>query len=259
MASDLLDDKELFRNLMLLSNEVIQIQKSLHTIDSRESRLRAELDELALENEILIEQTSRFETIVKQAAASALQDAEWERERQQSLESEKSALKTQIKETEEMLQTKEATVKDLQEEFTAKIKDLYGQIREKDSLLQIREIALTDLKAAAESLNRLVSGLSSSGESARLILDESQDNPTEKTTDTIKEFEDRTSLEIERLKSDSREKDLALAAKSVEIESTKQTMSGRIDELEKALDAKTKRKSPRLVSLLADMGGKRFM
>ena len=138
------------------------------------------------------------------------------------------------------------------------MEDIKGHIREKDRLLQIREIALTDLKAAAESLNRLVSGLSSSGATPMLLLDESQDNPTEDTTDMIKEFEDRTSFNIERLKSDSREKDFTLSVKSVEIESTKQTMSGG-DELEKALDAKRKRKSPRLVSLLADMGGKRFM
>ena len=258
MISDVASDKELFRNLMLLSNEVKQIQKSLRTIDSHESRLRAALDELALEKEILSEQANRFEAIITQAATSALQDAEWERERQQSLESEKSALTIQIKEMEQTLQSKETAVTELQEEFIAGMEDLKGQIREKDRLLQIREIALTDLKAAAESLNRLVSGLSSSGETPMLLLDESQDNPTEDTTDMIKEFEDRTSFNIERLKSDSREKDFTLSAKSVEIESTKQTMSGG-DDLEKALDAKRKRKSPRLVSLLADMGGKRFM
>jgi hypothetical protein len=258
MISDVASDKELFRNLMLLSNEVKQIQKSLRTIDSHESRLRAALDELALEKEILSEQANRFEAIITQAATSALQDAEWERERQQSLESEKSALTIQIKEMEQTLQSKETAVTELQEEFIAGMEDLKGQIREKDRLLQIREIALTDLKAAAESLNRLVSGLSSSGATPMLLLDESQDNPTEDTTDMIKEFEDRTSFNIERLKSDSREKDFTLSAKSVEIESTKQTMSGG-DDLEKALDAKRKRKSPRLVSLLADMGGKRFM
>jgi hypothetical protein len=258
MISDVASDKELFRNLMLLSNEVKQIQKSLRTIDSHESRLRAALDELALEKEILSEQANRFEAIITQAATSALQDAEWERERQQSLESEKSALTIQIKEMEQTLQSKETAVTELQEEFIAGMEDLKGQIREKDRLLQIREIALTDLKAAAESLNRLVSGLSSSGATPMLLLDESQDNPTEDTTDMIKEFEDRTSFNIERLKSDSREKDFTLSAKSVDIESTKQTMSGG-DDLEKALDAKRKRKSPRLVSLLADMGGKRFM
>ncbi len=258
MISDVASDKELFRNLMLLSNEVKQIQKSLRTIDSHESRLRAALDELALEKEILSEQANRFEAIITQAATSALQDAEWERERQQSLESEKSALTIQIMEMEQTLQSKETAVTELQEEFIAGMEDLKGQIREKDRLLQIREIALTDLKAAAESLNRLVSGLSSSGATPMLLLDESQDNPTEDTTDMIKEFEDRTSFDIERLKSDSREKDFTLSAKSVEIESTKQTMSGG-DDLEKALDAKRKRKSPRLVSLLADMGGKRFM
>jgi hypothetical protein len=258
MISDVASDKELFRNLMLLSNEVKQIQKSLRTIDSHESRLRAALDELALEKEILSEQANRFEAIITQAATSALQDAEWERERQQSLESEKSALTIQIKEMEQTLQSKETAVTELQEEFIAGMEDLKGQIREKDRLLQIREIALTDLKAAAETLNRLVSGLSSSGETPMLLLDESQDNPTEDTTDMIKEFEDRTSFNIERLKSDSREKDFTLSAKSVEIESTRQTMSGG-DDLEKALDAKRKRKSPRLASLLADMGGKRFM
>ena len=258
MISDVASDKELFRNLMLLSNEVKQIQKSLRTIDSHESRLRAALDELALEKEILSEQANRFEAIITQAATSALQDAEWERERQQSLESEKSALTIQIKEMEQTLQSKETAVTELQEEFIAGMEDLKGQIREKDRMLQIREIALTDLKAAAESLNRLVSGLSSSGATPMLLLDESQDNPTEDTTDMIKEFEDRTSFNIERLKSDSREKDFTLSAKSVEIESTRQTISGG-DELEKALDAKRKRKSPRLASLLADMGGKRFM
>ncbi len=258
MISDVASDKELFRNLMLLSNEVKQIQKSLRTIDSHESRLRAALDELALEKEILSEQANRFEAIITQAATSALQDAEWERERQQSLESEKSALTIQIKEMEQTLQSKETAVTELQEEFIAGMEDLKGQIREKDQMLQIREIALTDLKAAAETLNRLVSGLSSSGETPMLLLDESQDNPTEDTRDMIKEFEDRTSFNIERLKSDSREKDFTLSAKSVEIESTRQTMSGG-DDLEKALDAKRKRKSPRLASLLADMGGKRFM
>ena len=258
MISDVASDKELFRNLMLLSNEVKQIQKSLRTIDSHESRLRAALDELALEKEILSEQANRFEAIITQAATSALQDAEWERERQQSLENEKSALTIQIKEMEQTLQSKETAVTELQEEFIAGMEDLKGQIREKDRMLQIREIALTDLKAAAESLNRLVSGLSSSGATPMLLLDESQDNPTEDTTDMIKEFEDRTSFNIERLKSDSREKDFTLSVKSVEIESTRQTMSGG-DDLEKALDAKRKRKSPRLASLLADMGGKRFM
>jgi len=259
MISDVASDKELFRNLMLLSNEVNQIQKSLRTIDSHESRLRAALDELALEKEILLEQANRFETFVKQAATSAVQDAESERERQQSLESEKSALTSQIKEMEQALQGKEIAVAELQEEFTAEIEDLNGQIREKDRLLQIREISLTDLKVAAESLNRLVSGLSSSGAPPVLLLDESQDNPTEETTYMIKEFEDRTSFESESLKSDSREKDFAMTAKSVGMESAKQTLSDRNEELEKAFDAKRKRKSPRLVSLLADMGGKRFL
>ena len=259
MVSDVSNDKELFRHIGRLSHEVIQIQNSLQTIDSQESRVRVALDELALEKEILIEQTNRLETIVKQAATSAFVDAELECERQQSGESEKSALQTQITEMKETLQTKEAQVRDLQEQFTAKIEDLNEQIREKDSLLQVRDIVLKDLKAAAHSLNRLVSGLSSSGESSAVLHDEPQDNPTGETTAVIMEIEERTSMEIERLKSAIREKELALAAKSAEVEMTKQEMSGRIEELEKALDAKRNRKSPRLVNFISDMGGKRFI
>lgn len=259
MGSEVSSEKELFRNIGLLSNEVIQIQKTLHTIDSETSRLSAALDELNLEREILLEQTTRLETIVKQAATSALQDAELESERRQSLESENSDLQAKIIEMEQALQTKETAIKDQGEEFTAKLEELNGRIKEKDGLLQMRDIASTDLRTAAASLNRLLRGLSSNCDAPVLLLDEPQDNPKDDATDMINEIDQRASKEIERLKNDVREKELALAAKSEENEKFKQTMGGRLEELEKALDSKRNKKSPRLVSLLADMGGKRFI
>lgn len=259
MGSDVSKDKELFRHLGLLSNEVIQIQKTLQSLDSHESRLRAALDELTLEKEILVEQTNRLQTLVKEASSSAVEDAEREREHQQSLESERAAVQSQMKRIEETLQTKEADLKDLEEEFSAKLEDLNQQIREKDNQLQIRNIVLTDLKAAADSLNRIVGGLSPSGESPAEWLEEGQENPTREGTEAIKEIAQRTSGEIEALKQDLREKELALAAKSAEVELTKERMGDRIKELELALNAKSKKKSPRLVSLISDMGGKRFM
>lgn len=259
MGLDMSNEKDLFRYLGLLSNEVVQIQKTLQTIDAQESRLRAALDELALEKDILIEQAGRVGTIVKQTATSAVEDAEQECERQQRHESEKAALQTHIKEMEEMLQANAATVKDLEGQFTSKVEDLNGQIREKDSLLQIRDAVMKDLKAAAESLNRLVGGLSSGSDLPTASVGEPEDDPTSETADVLKQIEERTSLEIESLRNDIREKELALAAKSVELDMTKQNMGDRIKELEKALDARRKKKSPRLVSLLADMGGKRFM
>jgi hypothetical protein len=257
MLSDVSNDKELFQHLGLLSHEAIQIQKTVSTIDSQESRLRAAMDELALGKDILIEQASRLETIVKQAVTSAVSDAEQERERQQSLESEKNTLQIQVKELEDRLQINEATVKDLQQEFTAKIDYLNEQIREKEDLLRVRDIVLTDLKGAAESLIRLVNSLSSSGASPVGLGDDPQDNPTHDITAAIKEMDEPKSLEIERLKSEIRERELALAAKSAEIEITKQKMSHRIEDLENALDLRRKRRSARLVSFISDMGGKR--
>lgn len=259
MASDPLNDKPLFRYLGLLSHEVVQIQKTFKTIDSQESRLRAVLDELTLEKEVLVEQMNRMETVVKQAATSAFASAELESDREQTFASEKSALQAQIKELEERLLAKEIAVEDLQVQFTAQIEHLNEQIREKDSLLQVRDVALKDLKTAADSLNRLVSGLSYSDELVPGSIDGPQDIPASETANSIKQIEERASMEIERLKIDIREKELALAAKSAEIEITKQKMTGRIEELEKALDARRRRKSQRLVSFISDMSGKRFI
>jgi hypothetical protein len=259
MVSGVSNDKELFRYLGLLSNEVIQIQKTLQTIDSHEARVRAALEELALEKEILIEQTNRLETIVKQTATSAVVDAELERERQQSIESEKISLQTQVMEMEESLQSEEARVRELQEQFTAKIEDLNGKIKEKDRLLEVRDVAMKDLKAAADSLNRLVSGLSSNGGPAAVLADEPQEDPKGETTEAIMEIEERTSMEIENLEVDIQEQEWALAAKSLQAEMTKQTMGGRIEELETSREPKRKKKPLRLVSLLSDMGGKRFL
>ncbi|MGH7796995.1 MAG: hypothetical protein ACREQ2_19185 [Candidatus Binatia bacterium] len=258
MVSDVSNDKELFRYIGRLSNEVIQIQKTLQTIGSHEARVRAALDELVLEKEILIEQTDRLETIVKQTATSAVVDAELERERQETMESEKISLQTQIMEMEESLRSKAARVTELEEQFTAKIEDLNGQIREKDSLLEVRDIAMKDLKAAADSLNRLVSGLSSNAGSRALLPDEPQDDPRGETMDAITEIEAHTSMEIENLQVDIHEKEWALAAKSLESEIAK-TMGGTLDEAETSLGAKKKRKPLRLASLLSDMGGKRFL
>jgi DNA repair exonuclease SbcCD ATPase subunit len=252
MLSDVSNEKELFQHLGMLSNEVVQVQKTLRTIDSHESRIRSAVDELALEKNILLEQTNRLETILRQAATSAMTDAEQERERQQSLESERNALQTQVKELEDRLQSSEATVKDLQEQFTAKIEDLNEQIKEKEDLLRVRDVVLTDLKGAAESLIRLVNTLSSRVESPMPSLDNSSE-----TAELIKHIEERTSMEIERLKSDVRERELALAARSAEIEIMKERMGGRIEELENALDLRRKRKPARLVSFISEIGGKR--
>jgi hypothetical protein len=256
MVSDSANEKELFRYLGLLSNEVIQIQKTLETIASQEARVRAALDELALEKEILVEQTDRLETIVKQTATSAVVDAELERERHQTMESEKNALQTQLLEMEESLRSREARAIELEEQFTAKIADLQGQIREKNSLLALREVAMLDLKAAADSLSRLVSGLSSAGGSSAPIAEEPQD-VGEDTVDAIGESEESDSAEFDNLQVDVQEKEWALAAKSLQMEMAKQTMGDKAEEL-KSLDAKRKRKPLRLVNILSDMGGKKI-
>jgi hypothetical protein len=256
MISGASKEKELFRYLGLLSNEVIQIQKTLQTVASHEARVRAALDELALEKEVLVEQTDRLETLVKQTATSAIVDAELEQERQQGMEREKAALQTQIMEMEESLEAEEARVRELQEQFDTQVQDLAGQIQEKDRLLEVRDIAMKDLKAAADSLNRLMSGLSSNGGSRPMLHEAPQDDRQIGAAD---ETDERESMEIEDLDVDLQEKEWALGAKALELEMNKQIRGGRMEESETPADDKRKKKPLRLVSLLSDMGGKRFL
>jgi hypothetical protein len=253
MISGVSNEKELFRYLGLLSNEVIQIQKTLETIGSHEARVRTALDELALEKEILTEQTDRLETIVKQTATSAVVDAELEHEHRETMESEKIALQTQLMEMEESLRSQQARASEMEEQLTAKIEELNRQITEKNNLLAVRDIAMKDLKAAADSLNRLVSGLSSDAGSRALQSGEPPDVLKDESADGAMDIEEHTS---ENLQVDMQEKEWALAAKSLEAEMTKQAVGGRADE---ALENARKRKPLRLVNLLSDMGGKKFL
>jgi hypothetical protein len=259
MVASVSKEKELFRYLGLLSNEVIQVQKTLQTIGSHEARVRTALDELALEKEILVEQTDRLETLVKQTATSAIVDAELEHERQEGMESEKVALQTQIMEMEESLQSEEAKVRELEEQFNAQLQDLTGQIQEKDRLLEVRDIAMKDLKVAADSLNRLLTGLSSNGDSRPVVHEEPQDDSQVNAADAIEETDEQEPAEIEDMEIDLQEKEWALGVKSLELEMNKQSRAGRVEESGTSVDAKSKKKPLRLVSLLSDMGGKRFL
>jgi len=159
----------------------------------------------------------------------------------------------------DQLLSKENFLKDLEEQFRVQVDQLKEQVREKNDALQTREVLLKDLKTAADSLNRLIGGLSGGHSRPLVVLDGSEENAARETAELIHQVEERASQEIEKLKSELRERELALAAKSAELDMTKQQLSGRIEELEKALDPRPKRKSQRLVSFISDMGAKRIL
>ena len=120
-------------------------------------------------------------------------------------------------------------------------------------------MAMKDLKNAADSLNRLVSGLSTNGATPAARPDEPQDDPKGEIIGATMGIEEPRSLESENLRRDVQEKQWELAAKSLKMAMSQQTLGGRIEEPETSHEAKRKKKSLRLVSLLADMGGKRFL
>jgi hypothetical protein len=123
----------------------------------------------------------------------------------------------------------------------------------------VRDIAMKDLKVAADSLNRLLTGLSSNGDSRPVVHEEPQDDSQVNAADAIEETDEQEPAEIEDMEIDLQEKEWALGVKSLELEMNKQSRAGRVEESGTSVDAKSKKKPLRLVSLLSDMGGKRFL
>ncbi|HXG49810.1 MAG TPA: hypothetical protein VNN77_00190 [candidate division Zixibacteria bacterium] len=247
-------DKELFRQLTLLSNEIIQTQQTIQRLDSLESRMRGAVEELLGEKQRLREQIGRLESTVRDAAAYAVDDAERERQSRESAEEQKNILVDRIRQLEQSLQTKEVTLAELEQHFSTRIEELTGQLKHRESLLQIRGEMLKELNATIASMNRLAVSLQ---RVPGMAPAEEKPVDGEPARDELKAVEERLSAEIEKLKAELREKELTIAAKSAEIEMIRENASARIQELQRGLENKKKKRSA--VAFLSDIGPKRFL
>lgn len=250
-------DKELFRHISLLANEIIQTQQPLQRLDSLESQMRGALDDLLSEKKRLREQINRMESIAKDAASSAIEDAEQENQARQDMEKQKNILGDQIRQLEQGLQSKEATLAEQEQHFSDRINDLTEQLKQKENLLQFRSNMLKELNTTIDSMNRIATGLASLQESGVIMLDDPQVTQATPARDEIKQTEERMSAEIEKLKRELCDRELAIALKSQEIEWINENASAKIQDLQRGMESKNKKRSP--VAFLTELGPKRFL
>lgn len=263
MGSDVgAKEKDTYRHLGLISNEVINLEKGFQDVASREKQIREMLDGLVASEQKLLQRVGRLDAMVKEAAESAVQEAEREREVKEKLEEERATFEVQLTEKDQALEAKESIVQELQKELTVKADDLEKQVLEKTNLLQIRDAVLRDLESARNALNLLSEGLTSLSAEERVIMlrhedsAESDQPAADSAEQQVPEVQERMSEEIESLRAEIREKNISLGAREMEIEMLKQKMGGRIEELEDLLRENRKKKPARLAAFLSEIGHK---
>ncbi|HEV8343674.1 MAG TPA: hypothetical protein VGR30_14980 [Candidatus Binatia bacterium] len=245
MGSGLPDnnDKELYTHLGLLSDAVHRIKELLGKVTTRESEV---LEELTPTKQTLADRIGHIESMIKQAAAAAISEADQEKTIIDRLEQERTELDSHLREKEEILKTREAAILELEGELNSKNEDLEKEISQKTKLLEMRDAMLANLASTTTALNLFAENLKSLDGAEIVFLEQSEQSQNENGTE-----------ETEKLRADLREKDVMLEAKEVEIETLKQTLSARIEELESLVKKRTgKRGSARLVSYFAGLGRK---
>jgi soluble cytochrome b562 len=135
------------------------------------------------------------------------------KEIEESVKTDTAELKTRLKERENVLQIRDSALKELEENLTAKIHNLENRLREKEELLEIRDEELKDLKSRIGSkINK--------GELLGVeepMKGQVEENSLIEAKDLeIRMLKDRMSAEIEKLKSELKEKKIMLAAQERE-------------------------------------------
>jgi chromosome segregation ATPase len=255
-------ERKTYEHLGLVANEVIKMREVLNRVASRESDLKGMLGDLADCLQNLTNRLSRLEGIVREASLSAVEEAQRDDEITEGFQAEKAALEAQLHEKEEILQTRETSIKQLEGSLAANTEDLERRIVEKEKLLEVRDSALKDLRSAMGALSALAEQLRSLETGHVIAGQEPEEQQSEKDNVEIneKEIEDlkeRMEAEMEKLRVQVREKDTILAAKGMEVEMIKQKTESKIRGLEDQLRSRSSRGKTRFVSFLTNAGEKR--
>lgn len=249
-------EREVYRHLATISSEILSLQKILGQLETQEAQLLGALEELGSNRGNLNARVRSLESAVKGASNCALKEAEEGEELRETFKKEKMELEKQIRELEELIATRDAATQQSEEQMKLQIAGLEEQIAEKNNLLRIRDNLLRDLKSTADTMQFLANGLASLSDGEIVTLDDVQVDDKEKATDAPNAAVGNMSLEIEKLRAELHDRDLALGAKEMELEMMKEQMEARIEELENHLSHEKPKKSARLVSFLNDIRSK---
>ncbi len=147
---------------------------------------------------------SRIESLIQQAAALALQQAQRADEVQKAFEATVAALEAQLREKESKANQEDSGLGGQDQGLATRIQDLENQLREKEGLLEIRDGEFKDLRSKLE-------------EAAALAAAE-----TKRTQDVEQNFE----VNIAALKTQLGEKEELLSQKGAALKEMEESLTG---------------------------------
>jgi chromosome segregation ATPase len=152
-----------------LKSKIADLQSAVNEKNEALENRAAEVNDLKANVALLHQQEKELESSLQQAKDQAASDAQ---RAENSIESSKATIATlqaQLSERAEITRGKEAALKELEENLTAKIRELESDLRDKETLLAKQIEQVTDLKAELERVSTPMQASSSvSGEAEAL-------------------------------------------------------------------------------------------
>jgi chromosome segregation ATPase len=144
-----------------LTAEIRALQNELSTEKETLQNRDKEINDLKCNIEARTKQVTELETAIEQAKAETAAEADHTAQLTERFNAKVNALEAQIRDTREIVRSKEATIMALEQNLAAKIEDFEKQLRNKETLLAGRNAKINDLKSKLQVLTGKIQEMSS--------------------------------------------------------------------------------------------------
>jgi DNA repair exonuclease SbcCD ATPase subunit len=147
-------EERLTAEIHALQNELNTAKDTLQSRDKEISHLNSDVD-------VRVKQVTELEIAIEQATVAAATEANRTAQLTEDFTANIASLEAQIRDTNEIVRGKEATIVALEQELAAKIQDFEKQLRNKETLLAGGDREINDLKAKLQGLTGKIREMSS--------------------------------------------------------------------------------------------------
>jgi chromosome segregation ATPase len=154
-----------------LSSKIRDLESALNEKDEALQSRDSEVSDLNSKIVALVEQGTQFELRIQQATDQAAREALRADSISETSQVRIGTLEAQLRNTEEIVARRDAAIKALEGNLTAKIEDLENDMRNKDALLVDRNRQVTDLKTELRRLTSAMKEMSAVFRQAEALAD----------------------------------------------------------------------------------------
>jgi DNA repair exonuclease SbcCD ATPase subunit len=144
-----------------LSAEIRALQNELNTEKETLQSRDQEISDLKSNVDARVKQITELEAAIKQANAQTAIEADRSAQLMERFNAKIAALEAEIRDTREIIRSKETTITALEQNLAAKIQDFENKLRNKERLLADRDAEIKDLKAKLQVLTGKIQEMSS--------------------------------------------------------------------------------------------------